>query len=232
MEFMYRIKNENKKFVELLDFSRGKYNIANIFKDFVVMFAIAIKNRCYYERFDEDVYLKLISKYEKEEMKNFPRMVAELISLYMKEEDACDILGEIYEQIGASSERNSQFFTPLHISKMMAAVTLDIEKIKKEKFITINDPTCGSGVMFLSVAEYLLKNNIDYTEKIFVVGQDIDFVCACMTYIQISLYGLPGCIIWGDTLTEESRRIFYTPQYFIGNWQQKLERNNENERCA
>ena len=228
------MKNYNndkyKQFVELLDFGRGKYRKTDVFKDFVVMFAIAIKNKYHYEQVDEDVYLQIVNKYEKEEMKNFPKMVAELINLYYNEENCSDVLGEIYEQIGASSKTNNQFFTPVNISTMMAKIVFDIEEIKRKDFETINDPTCGSGVMFLAAANCLNDNDIDYTKKIFVVGQDIDFVCACMTYIQISLYGLPGYVIWGDTLTLKSNRIFYTPQFFIGNWYEKIE--GRNKKCA
>lgn len=221
------INDKYKHFLELLDFGKGKYRRTEVFKDFVVMFAIAIKNKWNYEQVDEDVYLQIVNKYDKEELDVFPKMVVELIRIYSNEKKCSDILGEIYEQIGASCKINNQFFTPIHISTMMAKSIFDKEEIKRKDFETINDPSCGSGVMFLAAANCLNDIDIDYTKKLFVVGQDVDLVCACMTYIQISLYGLPGYVIWGDTLTLKTNRIFYTPQFFIGNWYEKIEKKKQ-----
>ena len=47
------INNRYKEFMSLLD--KGKYNSIDIFKDFVVMFAIAIKNNFDYSQEDENI---------------------------------------------------------------------------------------------------------------------------------------------------------------------------------
>lgn len=211
-----------KDFIKLLEFSNGKYNAVDIFKDFVVMSAIAIKNKIYYEQKDEDVYLKLINKYSKNEVDIFPQLASELIKIFLNCHEIEDVLGEVFEQIGASSKLNSQFFTPNHIAGFMSACIIDKEEIKQKEFVTVNDPTCGSGVMLLAFARKLKEADIDYSNKIFVEAQDIDFVCCCMTYIQLSVYGIPGRVMWGDTLLLQSNRIFYTPQFVSGQWNKKL----------
>ena len=48
------MQNKYKKIMELLEFSNGKYNAKDIFRDFVIMFATAIKNKFKYEQIDED----------------------------------------------------------------------------------------------------------------------------------------------------------------------------------
>ena len=46
------INPKNRKFIDLLDFSNGKYDIKEVFNDFVIIYAIAIKNKFYYEKED------------------------------------------------------------------------------------------------------------------------------------------------------------------------------------
>lgn len=216
-----QITPKYKKFVNLLDFSNGKYNIVEVFRDFVIMFAIAIKNRFIYNQKDEDMYLQIIKKYEKSETKIFEKLILELIVLLTDSHEIKDVLGEIFEQIGAASKRNEQYFTPSYIAELMNEIALNSEELKKQKYITVADCACGSGVMILNTANCLNKKGIDYQEKLIVECQDIDFVCFCMAYIQISLYGIAGRIICGNTLVNEKRKIFYTPQYFIGKWYEK-----------
>lgn len=62
------MQNKYKKIMELLEFSNGKYDVRDIFKDFVIMFAIAIKNKFNYEQIDEDEYLRIVKRYDKKEL--------------------------------------------------------------------------------------------------------------------------------------------------------------------
>ncbi|MFR1776910.1 MAG: N-6 DNA methylase [Clostridia bacterium] len=218
-----QINPKYKKIIDLLDFSNGKYDIVAVFRDFVIMFAIAIKNKFLYNQEDENIYLQIIKKYDKSETKVFIKLISELIFLYTDSNEIRDVLGEIFEQIGASSKRNEQYFTPSHIAGFMNEIVLSSEELKKEKYITVADCACGSGVMILNTANSLNKKGINYQEKLIVECQDIDFICFCMTYIQISLYGIVGRVIFGNTLLNEKRKIFYTPQYFIGKWYEKLQ---------
>lgn len=57
--------------------------------------------------------------------------------------------------------------------------------------VTVSDPTCGSGVMFLAVADCLLS----WATQMGLVqfyGQDIDPLCVLMCQTNILLYGLNG----------------------------------------
>ncbi len=217
------INPKYRKFVKLLDFSRGKYEIIEVFKDFVTVYAIAIKNGFHYDQKDEDIYFKTINKYKKTELNIFPKLIDELIRLYMQEQNIRDILGEIYFQIGAIKEESQQFFSPKELAIMSALIVNDYLCKKKEKFNIIYDPTCGSGTLLLYYANVLMSKGIDYAKEAFYLGQDIDFVCFCMSYIQMSLYGMPGLVILGNTLTLKTDKVFYTPEFFIGEWKQKIE---------
>jgi len=216
-----RVNNKYKEFVKLLDFSNGKYNITDIFRDFVVMFAIAIQNQHNFIKEDEEIYLETIKKYSKEERNIFPKLIVELLIIYSGEEDKNDVLGEIYEQICANSKHLSQFFTPNHIAEAIASISVDKTDIDTKEFIEVLDPACGSGVLLIQYANKLNKEGINYKDKVYFVAQDIDYICVCMTYIQMAIYELPGKVIWGNSLLGENKKTFYTPQFFIGKWYDK-----------
>ncbi len=222
------INPKYRKFIDLLDFSNGKYDIKEVFNDFVIIYAIAIKNKFYYEQEDEDIYFSTIKKYEKDELDIFPELIVELQEIYMKEREIRDVLGEIYFQIGSIKKGNKQFFSPKSIG-IINSILVQVYMVKEEKdFNTIYDPTCGSGTLLLYSAKTLIDNNIDYTKKAFYWGQDNDFVCFCMAYIQMSVYGMPALVILGDTISLQEKKVYYTPEFFIGGWKKKLEERRKN----
>jgi hypothetical protein len=57
--------------------------------------------------------------------------------------------------------------------------------------ITVNDCACGSGVMFLAVAEHTPRWALDWGLVQFF-GQDIDQTCVMMAKINMMIYGLNG----------------------------------------
>lgn len=63
---------------------------------------------------------------------------------------------------------------------------------------------------------------LNYQDHVGVVAQDIDITCVHMCYIQLSLHGLSGYVVHGNTLTEpevtDLHRIWFTPMYFNNVW--------------
>lgn len=218
-----------KKFMDLLNFSDGKHSVVSIFRDFVIMYAIAIKNAWQFNQEDEDLYLSIVKKYSREEVFKFVEMSCELVKIYRSLDSIHDVLGDIFEHIGANSKAYSQYFTPNHVANLMSDIVMrDLKKnkLKENEYISFLDPACGSGVLLINAADVLYKNKVHYEDKAFFMCQDIDFICVCMTYIQMSLYGMPGYVQQGDFLKDECIRRFYTPQFFINNWQKKLSDKN------
>ena len=72
--------------------------------------------------------------------------------------------------------------------------------------------------MILSLAKTLKKRNINYQQDLLVLATDLSEVCAYMTYIQLSLYGIPAVVYCGNTLTQEMRFKLETPLYFLQYW--------------
>lgn len=84
--------------------------------------------------------------------------------------------------------------------------------------------------MILALVKALKKRNINYQQELLVEATDISDVCAYMTYIQLSLYGIPAIVCCGNTLTREMRFVMKTPLYCLQYWKfNSFFMNNENE---
>ena len=140
------------------------------------------------------------------------------------EEKHQDFLGCVYMKLNLGNVANGQFFTPYHVSKMMAEICFsDIEKQLEERdFITLSEPCCGSGAMIIAYAQTLKEQGYNYQNQLFVEAIDIDELCFLMTYLQLSLYGIPARVMLGDTLAWKFQRVLYTPLYFINGFSWRL----------
>lgn len=197
-----RGEEHRSRFVKLFKELTYRHNDWQIWQDFIYMAAAAFSQACDFRQEREDEYLQIIKKYDKSERDLFPQMLAEIIESFERERFA-DILGDLYMQLEMGNKWKGQFFTPYHISKMMASVIDEnIEsKIKEEGYISVNDPCCGGGAMLIAFAEHCFKQEVNYHNHVLFVAQDIDPVVAKMCYIQMSLLGMPGYVIIGNSLT-------------------------------
>lgn len=72
--------------------------------------------------------------------------------------------------------------------------------------------------MILSIANALKKRNINYQQDLLVEATDIYDVCVYMTYIQLSLYGIPAVVCCGDSLAQKINFKMETPLYYLQYW--------------
>lgn len=98
-------------------------------------------------------------------------------------------------------------------------VRIDMEN---KDILTLSEPCCGSGGMVIAFAETLKEQGYNYQNQLFVETIDIDEICFKMTYIQLSLLGIPAKVVRGNTLTYKFQEILYTPLFFINNIASKL----------
>ena len=146
-------------------------------------------------------YLKIAQKYNSDK-KTGERPIDYFLKawgLLTKEtqEKQKDIIGQIYEQKISYGE-HSQYFTPHHITDVMAKITQPKEN-EKEK---VNDPCCGSGRFLISA----FKNNPD----VILYGTDIDIRCAKMCVINMFLFDCNSVITWGDSLAMKENQKWQT----------------------
>lgn len=160
----------------------------------------------------QERYEELEKSIDREALSSYGRMTFYLILAIRKyHSDPKDILGEVYTRLKLSNEWNGQFFTPDAISRFMAEILQIPEDIPDEKgYVTINEPTCGSGTMIYGAVWAMQKNGFDYRRKSLFVAQDIDIRCVWMSYIQCCLYRIPVVVIHGNTLTQEEWSYWYS----------------------
>jgi len=221
-----------KEFMRIFKELTHRWRSWDIWTDFVTMVACAISNSVDSSHYDEreELYLRTINKYNKEEQMLFPELFAYLV-LALEENQEQDFLGDIYTELGLNSKEHMQIFTPYHIAHLMAQITLvDVEKQIEEKgIITVHDCCCGGGVTLIAAAnvikEKLAKMGRNYQDILLVTGQDIDQVAAMMCYIQLSLLGVAGYFKVGDSLTDPMNsgdsldNYWFTPMYYFPTWQ-------------
>ena len=50
----------------------------------------------------------------------------------------------------------------------------------------------------------------------------IERLAALMCYVQLSLWNVPAQVVVGNSLTFETREVFYTPAHYMGAWDMRL----------
>lgn len=193
-----------------------------VFSDFVKLSAIALHNAVAMAEHLEKEYLEIIGKYSKAEAEQFCLLLANLVELL--EPEPIDILGQLYMELDLSSNHTAQFFSPSPIAQLLAKLTHgnSLSLLAEKDFITLSEPACGAGGMVLAFAKEMLEHGYNPAEKLWVQCVDIDRVASMMSYIQLSLWNIPAQVIVGNSLTLETREVFYTPAHYLFGWSRKL----------
>lgn len=136
-----------------------------------------------------------------------------------------DYLGAIFMELELGDDRSGQYFTPYHLQSLMAKLVMpDVEQaIQREGFVTISDPASGSAGMIIAYAENLLEAGFNPSEQMYAHCVDIDPIAADMSFIQLSLLGIPAQVVTGNSLTLECSRVRFTPVYYINNFEKRLD---------
>lgn len=207
-----------KEIAKQIESMSGKYNAHAIFFDWVAMMALGIQNSCdifkgpLWQKREKD-YLAYAKKYNKQELSQFAQMMGMLAMAF--DEEIYDYLGFIYMESGAGSKKTGQFFTPFHLSEMMARMKMG--NVKEGEKVSLNEPSTGGGGMILAAAKALKERDINYQKCLDVVAQDLDWTGVYMTYVQCSLTGIKAIVVQGDTIQEpynpnyDKERVLITP---------------------
>ena len=205
--------------IQSLDKSKS---ISAVFSDFTTLALCSLAQPFYRSPNIEQRYKYIISQYNKEQAEEFSKLLALLVSGL--EEKHQDFLGQVFSELNLGDSNKGQFFTPYHVSKIMAEINfIDLKnEINTKGFITLSEPCCGSGGMIIAYAETMKDKGYNYQHQLFVEAVDIDEICFKMTYIQLSLLGIPAKVIRGDSLAMRYFEVYYTPFYFLSNFEYKL----------
>lgn len=211
--------NEVQEIVKILNSLSGKYSGYEIFSDWIKAMALSIANFPGYFKDDvyrkrEEEYIAIAKKHGKETMLRFSEMYMLLGDALEKNIE--DVLGRIYMEAELGSKQTGQFFTPFHISKMLAGLMIP-EGISPEKPYMLHEPSCGGGGMIIAFAKAMALQGINYTRCLKVIAQDLDWKGVYMTFVQLSLLGVNAVVVQGDTLVEPykegypAERVLETP---------------------
>ena len=146
-----------------------------------------------------------------------------LLSSYSKNKNQ-DILGEIYEELQINKRKLGQVFTPFKVADLLSNTIYSEQFVKttmeEKNFISVYDPACGTGRLLYSSYASLLRCKAK-PENIFIVGGELDLLCCCITYVQLSLMGANAVISHQDTLELKTYDTFYTFNYITNKNLQK-----------
>ena len=210
-----------QEFISIIqDLDRSK-SIENVFRDFLALSTCTLLQPFYRSSEIEQKYMQIVKSYTREQAVKFSKLLAFLVEGL--EQKYQDFLGQVFMELGFGNARKGQFFTPYSVSKLMAEINVgNADLLTNRDLITLSEPCSGSGGIIIAFAESLKEKDVNYQNKLFVEAIDIDEMCFMMTYIQLSLYGIPARVILGDTLAYKFNQIIYTPMYFINGFSWKL----------
>jgi len=211
--------NEFIKAVQNVSRSRRPYET---FRDFVELTAVRISNSVDPVHFKQrnGNALQTQKKYSDDENNRMHAaftLLWKIISENLERGEFEDVLGRAFEQL--CIKVNGQDFTPDCVSRLAAALAFPKEITLPERgYITLSEPTCGSGSMILAAAGQLMSSGISCFNQFVVHAVDIEIRAVHMAYIQLSLYGIPAIVAHGNTITCEEHNRWYTPMYIQGKW--------------
>jgi len=215
-----------KEFTSKLQSLDRSKRIYEVFKDFLTLSTCALAQSFYRSDEIEQIYLETVNRYTKEQAEEFSKLLAFLV--LRLEQESQDFLGQVYMSLNLGSQANGQYFTPYSVCKFMAEINFtEIESFQNNQLITLSEPCCGSGALIIAFAQTLREHNINYQQKLFVDAIDISEMCFKMTYIQLSLLGIPAKVIQGDSLSLKFQQVLYTPFYFVNGFVWKLKKQNK-----
>lgn len=184
--------------------------------------ALAISNLVDFTEYDEreERYKQIMKSYQTKGRELiselFGKIFALLSSVVYDDGVFGDYLGELFMRCNQGEKQAGQFFTPYHISHFMAKCAITDDKIQNGEILTINDCCCGGGGMLIAALD-VLKNDygVNYARDCYIDAGDIDIRCVHMTYLQLSLAGVPAIIKHQDALSRKLWSVWKTPAYIM-----------------
>ncbi len=210
--------------IKVIDSASYRVSKSQLIADVLACGAISISNMVDASSKEEreHIYREIMQKYKPEERDSmvtlFSMIYGLLSSVVYQNGHFGDHLGELYMRCNQGNKRTGQFFTPYHISRVMAkmAVTKEPSGKSDDDILTLCDPCCGGGGLMIAALD-VLKNDchFNYAANCFIECSDIDINCVYMTYLQLSLAGVPAIVKHENSLTKEVWSVWRTPAFIL-----------------
>ena len=197
---------ETRKFAKTLDNLAPNMSTWEVFDDFTTVSACSISNAVDSTNYDqrEAEYLRIAKKYSAEQMGMFANLLA-LTTIAIAGNPHRDFLGDLYSGLELLDRGHQQFFTPYNVSHLMASCMMNekSDDFEQKGYISICDPSCGSGTLLIAAANTLLSSKRKIATEALLVGKDIDRRVAKMCYITLSLMGCAAIVQVCNSLSFE-----------------------------
>ena len=231
-------EDPRRALAKMIEDAAPRWSRHEVFADFLELSCLAISNAVDKPQFAarEARYLEIAKKYPREDFERFPPMLG-CLTLAMEQCHATgeleDVLGAIYMQLDLGNDGAGQFFTPYHVSQLMARLLVgDGAEARAKGFLDIMEPTCGAGGMVIAMADALRQAGLNHQQAMHATCIDIDPRCAHMTYLQLSLLHIPAVVVHGNSLSLEVWSRWHTPAHVLGGWRHRLERRHACEEAS
>ncbi|MDU5570613.1 MAG: hypothetical protein E6064_04920 [Peptoniphilus harei] len=189
-----------------------------VYKDFLEVVAISISNACDKDQAlqREQRYLDIIKTYSPEQIWKISGIMG-LVVLELSKEPQ-DVLGRAFMELELGNKWTGQVFTPLNLADLLATIAFKEDEIEEKGYITVTDPAVGGGVTIIGLVRTMIEQGYNPQKQLLVICGDLDIKAVHMTYIQLSLLGIPAIVKNQDALTLETMSIWYTPTYIWDLW--------------
>lgn len=123
-----------------------------------------------------------------------------------------DFIGPVFSELSSAAEMG-QFFTPHHLSYLMAKLIVgDVKAMLGDRpYITLSEPACGVGGMMLATNLVLREAGLDIARQAHWHMIDIDHRAMCGAYLQAALTDTSAIVVRGNTLSLEAWMSTATP---------------------
>lgn len=206
-------KKEFIKNINNISHSISRYDVM---RDFAELSRITIMNQMtpFYSQDAENRYLEIIRRYKKDEVNKICNMFG-LVQLALNDHHG-DFLGECLMSLEMGNHNIGQFFTPFHLCSLLAGinVTEPTEAMRLKGYFTISEPAAGGGGMIIAAHQQALSFNID----MFAHCVELSDMTADLCYINLSLAGVAGQVVQGNTLSGKMGRCMPTPALCSDVW--------------
>ena len=120
------------------------------------------------------------------------------------EVEGSDFLGKCFQELSLNDKTwKGQCFTPHEVCLCMAEMTMhDVGGPVDGRTLWLSEPACGGGAMAIAASDVLKRKGF-YPWHYHWHCVDLDWRCAAMTYIQMTLLGIPAVVVHGNSLTLE-----------------------------
>lgn len=161
---------------------------------------------------NETEYMRVVKlcRHPKETMSDLARMLG-AVGVAMQREPV-DFIGPVFSELSSAAEMG-QFFTPHHLSYLMAKVIVGDAKamLGDRPYITLSEPACGVGGMMLATNLVLREAGLDVARQAHWHMVDIDYRAMCGAYLQAAFSDASAIVVRGNTLSLETWITSPTP---------------------